>query len=163
MSLTRQAILKVKASARGVEVPEVVLTYIAEHLRASIRELEGALYTVIAQADLTGRRLDLGLAQSALRDSIRHTTVSIGLQGHRTGNLQPLSGQSRGTQIGQPHPGAGVPSYDRHVHVPQACWSGLQRDRSPLWWAQPHDRHGRRTESREMAPIREANHLASWL
>jgi chromosomal replication initiator protein len=78
--LTRQAILKVKASARGVEVPEVVLTYIAEHLRASIRELEGALYTVIAQAVLTGRRLDLGLAQTALRDSIRHTTVSIGLR-----------------------------------------------------------------------------------
>ena len=70
---TRQAILKAKAIARGVEVPEVVLAYIAEHLRASIRELEGALYTVIAQAVLTGKRLDLNLAQSALRDSIRHT------------------------------------------------------------------------------------------
>ena len=78
--LTRQAILKAKASARGVDVPEPVLAYIAEHLRASIRELEGALCTVIAQAGLTGKRIDLGLAQSALRDSIRHTTVSIGLR-----------------------------------------------------------------------------------
>jgi len=76
----RQAILKAKATARGVEVPEAVLSYIAEHLRASIRELEGALYTVIAQAGLTGRRLDLSLAQAALRDSIRSTSVSIGLR-----------------------------------------------------------------------------------
>jgi chromosomal replication initiator protein len=78
--ITRQAILRAKATARGVEVPEVVVAYIAEHLRASIRELEGALYTVIAQAILTGRRLDLTLAQSALRDSIRHTTASIGVR-----------------------------------------------------------------------------------
>ena len=56
---TRQAILKAKASARGVDVPEPVLAYIADHLRASIRELEGALCTVIAQAGLTGRRIDL--------------------------------------------------------------------------------------------------------
>jgi chromosomal replication initiator protein len=77
---TRHAILKAKASARGVDVPEAVLAYIADHLRASIRELEGALYTVIAQAVLTGRRIDLGLAQSALRDSIRHTTTSLGLR-----------------------------------------------------------------------------------
>ena len=77
---TRQAILKAKAFARGVEVPEPVLAYIAEHLRASIRELEGALYTVISQAVLTGKRIDLTLAQSALRDSIRRTSVSIGMR-----------------------------------------------------------------------------------
>jgi chromosomal replication initiator protein len=78
--VTRQAILRAKATARGVEVPETVVVYIAEHLRASIRELEGALCTVIAQSTLTGRHLDLTLAQSALRDSIRHTTVSIGVR-----------------------------------------------------------------------------------
>ena len=61
-------------------MPEAVVAYIAEHLRASVRELEGALHTVITQAALTGRRLDLTLAQSALRDSIRHTTVSIGVR-----------------------------------------------------------------------------------
>ena len=78
--VTRQAIVRAKATARGVEVPETVVAYIAEHLRASIRELEGALCTVIAQSTLTGRHLDLTLAQSALRDSIRHTTVSIGVR-----------------------------------------------------------------------------------
>ncbi len=77
---TRRAILKARARTRGIELPEPVLTYIAEHLKASVRELEGALHTVIAHAVLTGKRIDLGLAQSALRDTIRHTVQTIGLR-----------------------------------------------------------------------------------
>ncbi len=49
-------------------------------MRSSIRELEGALHTVIAQAVLTGKRLDLNLAKTALRDTIRHTSQSVGLR-----------------------------------------------------------------------------------
>jgi chromosomal replication initiator protein len=77
---TRQAILQARAAARGVNVPETVVAYIAEHLRSSVRELEGALYTVIAQAVLTGKRLDLNLAKAALRDTIRHTSQTVGLR-----------------------------------------------------------------------------------
>ena len=77
---TRQAILQARAAARGVNVPETVVAYIAEHLRSSIRELEGALHTVIAQAVLTGKRLDLNLAKTALRDTIRHTSQTVGLR-----------------------------------------------------------------------------------
>ncbi len=77
---TRRAILQSRAMARGVDVPEAVLAYIAEHLRASVRELEGALHTVIAQAVLTGKRLDLNLAKAALRDTIRHTAQAVALR-----------------------------------------------------------------------------------
>ncbi|HKI18490.1 MAG TPA: chromosomal replication initiator protein DnaA, partial [Isosphaeraceae bacterium] len=77
---TRRAILQTRAAARGVNVPETVVTYIAEHLRASIRELEGALHSVIAQAVLTGRRLDLNVAKTALRDTIRHTAQAVALR-----------------------------------------------------------------------------------
>jgi chromosomal replication initiator protein len=76
---TRLAILRTKAAARGVHVPDPVIGYIAEHLRSSIRELEGALHTVIAQAVLTGKRIDLSVAKSALRDTVRHTAQSIAL------------------------------------------------------------------------------------
>ena len=61
---TRRAILRARAESRGVNVPETVIAYIAENLRASIRELEGALHSVIAQAVLTGKRLDLNLAKT---------------------------------------------------------------------------------------------------
>jgi chromosomal replication initiator protein len=77
---TRRAILQSRASVRGVDVPEAVIAYIAEHLRSSVRELEGALHTVIAQAVLTGKRLDLNLAKAALRDTIRHTAQAVVLR-----------------------------------------------------------------------------------
>jgi chromosomal replication initiator protein len=77
---TRKAILKAKARARGVDVPESVLSYVADHLRASVRELEGALHSLIAHATLTGKRLDLALAKTALRDTIRHTARAVGLR-----------------------------------------------------------------------------------
>jgi chromosomal replication initiator protein len=77
---TRKAILQTRASVRGVNIPEAVIAFIAENLRSNVRELEGALHTVIAQAVLTGKRLDLNLAQIALRDTIRHTSQSVGLR-----------------------------------------------------------------------------------
>ncbi|WP_165233376.1 chromosomal replication initiator protein DnaA [Aquisphaera insulae] len=77
---TRRAILEARSAARGVSVPAAVLDYIAEHLRASVRELEGALHSVIAHALLTGKRLDLTLAKTALRDTIRHTAAAIALR-----------------------------------------------------------------------------------
>ena len=77
---TRRAILKAKAAARGVIVPEAVLAYVADHLRASVRELEGALHSLIAHASMTGRKLDLALAKTALRDTIRHTAKAVALK-----------------------------------------------------------------------------------
>ena len=77
---TRRAILQARSEGRGVIIPATVLDYIAEHLRSSVRELEGALHSVIAHALLTGKRLDLGLARTALRDTIRHTSFAVGLR-----------------------------------------------------------------------------------
>lgn len=76
----RRAILKAKARARGVDVPEAVIAYVADHLRGSVRELEGALHSLIAHATLGGKRLDLNLARSALRDTIRHTAQAVALR-----------------------------------------------------------------------------------
>jgi chromosomal replication initiator protein len=77
---TRRAILKAKAAARGVDVPDPVIGYIADRLRASVRELEGALHSLIAHAVLMGKRIDLALAQSALRDTIRHTAQTVAIR-----------------------------------------------------------------------------------
>ena len=77
---TRKAILKAKAAARGVDVPDAVIAYVAENLRASVRELEGALHSLIAHAVLSGRKLDMNLARSALRDTIRHTATAVALK-----------------------------------------------------------------------------------
>ncbi|MGC8641480.1 MAG: chromosomal replication initiator protein DnaA [Isosphaeraceae bacterium] len=76
---TRRAILDLACKAKGVTVPAPVLDYIAENIRSSIRELEGALNIVIAHMTLSGRQLDLALARKALHDVIRHVSSSVGL------------------------------------------------------------------------------------
>ncbi|HWE82843.1 MAG TPA: chromosomal replication initiator protein DnaA [Gaiellaceae bacterium] len=66
---TRIAILRRKVKYDGIDVgdPEV-LTHIATRVTTNIRELEGALTRVVAFASLTGRTMDVELAQDVLRD-----------------------------------------------------------------------------------------------
>jgi len=69
---TKVAILRKKAEAERVELPENVALFIASKVRTNIRELEGSLIRLIAFASLTGRDIDIGLTQDILRDLI-HT------------------------------------------------------------------------------------------
>jgi chromosomal replication initiator protein len=63
---TRLSILRRKARDRGVDVPEAVLTMLAEQVDTNIRELEGAITKVIGYAQLIHREIDLELAHQAL-------------------------------------------------------------------------------------------------
>jgi chromosomal replication initiator protein len=69
---TKVAILRKKAEAERVEIPENVALFIASKVRTNIRELEGSLIRLIAYASLTGRDIDLPLAQEVLKDLL-HT------------------------------------------------------------------------------------------
>jgi chromosomal replication initiator protein len=69
---TKVAILRKKAESERVELPENVALFIASKVRTNIRELEGSLIRLVAFASLTGRDIDLALAQEILRDLI-HT------------------------------------------------------------------------------------------
>ena len=61
---TRVAILMTKAVA-GVELPDEVAFFIAQRIRSNVRELEGALRRVIANARFTGRPITLEYAKEA--------------------------------------------------------------------------------------------------
>lgn len=65
---TRVAILMSKASQSEINLPHEVAFFIAKHIRSNIRELEGALRRVIANAHFTGRPITLDFAKEALRD-----------------------------------------------------------------------------------------------
>jgi len=64
------AILIGKAQSVGVALPQEVAFFIAKCIRSNVRELEGALRRVIANARFTGRAIDLEFAREALRDLI---------------------------------------------------------------------------------------------
>ena len=68
---TRAAILLNKAEQRGVALPEDVAYLIAKRMRSNVRDLEGALNTLAAQANFTGRAITPEFAQETLRDLLR--------------------------------------------------------------------------------------------
>ena len=65
---TRAAVLLQKASSMGVELPSDCAIYIAQRIRSNIRELEGALKRVVANARFTNQSIDLALVKDALKD-----------------------------------------------------------------------------------------------
>ncbi len=67
---TRVAILMSKASASNIELPHEVAFFIAKRIRSNVRELEGALKRVIANAQFTGRSITLDFVKDALKDLI---------------------------------------------------------------------------------------------
>ena len=62
---TKVAILKKKAEAEAVPLPDNVAMYIAGRIKSNIRELEGSLIRLIAYASLTGQDISLARAGSA--------------------------------------------------------------------------------------------------
>ncbi|SFL74704.1 chromosomal replication initiator protein [Gracilibacillus orientalis] len=67
---TRIAILRKKAKAEGLDIPNEVMLYIANQIDTNIRELEGALIRVVAYSSLINQDIDASLAAEALKDII---------------------------------------------------------------------------------------------
>lgn len=65
---TRVAILKRKAQERHINLADEVAFFIAKRIRANVRDLEGALNRVIANANFTGRQITIDFVREALRD-----------------------------------------------------------------------------------------------
>ena len=65
---TRVAILMSKAHESGVDLPSEVAFFIAKRIRSNVRELEGALRRVVANAQFTGQALSIEFTKDALRD-----------------------------------------------------------------------------------------------
>lgn len=67
---TRIAILRKKAKAEGLNIPNEVMLYIANQIDTNIRELEGALIRVVAYSSLINQDMNADLAAEALKDII---------------------------------------------------------------------------------------------
>lgn len=67
---TRVAILLKKADEKRIELSHDVAFFIAQRIRSNVRELEGALNRVIANADFTGKSITVDFVKEALKDLI---------------------------------------------------------------------------------------------
>jgi chromosomal replication initiator protein len=77
---TKVAILKKKAEAEAVPLPDDVAIYIAGKIKSNIRELEGSLIRLIAYASLTGQEITPSLAQEVLRNIIDHEEKAVTIE-----------------------------------------------------------------------------------
>ncbi|MDY0087742.1 MAG: chromosomal replication initiator protein DnaA [Coriobacteriia bacterium] len=65
---TRIAILRRNVAVQHLDVPDAVLSFIADRVSSNIRELEGALIRVVAYSSLTRQSADIDLARNVLKD-----------------------------------------------------------------------------------------------
>jgi chromosomal replication initiator protein len=77
---TKVAILKRKAEAEAVPLPDNVAIYIAGRIKSNIRELEGSLIRLIAYASLTGREISLELTQEVLKNVIDQDEKAVTIE-----------------------------------------------------------------------------------
>lgn len=76
---TRISILRQKIYNDGIEMPEDVIDYIAENITNNVRELEGALISVLAQSTLNKRKITLDLAREMIDKLTKNTQKEISI------------------------------------------------------------------------------------
>jgi chromosomal replication initiator protein len=91
---TRAQIVLSKARERGANIPEDVAFLIAKKMRSNVRDLEGALNTLAARANFTGRAITQEFAQETLRDLLRAQQQAISIA-----NIQKTVADYYGLQI----------------------------------------------------------------
>jgi chromosomal replication initiator protein len=77
---TKVAILKKKAEADGIPLPDNVAIYIAGKIKSNIRELEGSLTRLVAYASLTNSAISLPLAQDVLKSILNHDERAVTIE-----------------------------------------------------------------------------------
>ena len=64
---TRVSILKNKLYRDGVEMPDDIIEYVAKNIKTNVRELEGAIISLIAQSSFNKKEITLGLAKEVCK------------------------------------------------------------------------------------------------
>ena len=74
---TKLKIIRAKAQRLGAHIPEDVVAYLADNISANVREIEGALSSLIANASFLGRKVTISLAKDILKVYVKLTQREI--------------------------------------------------------------------------------------
>ena len=77
---TKLKIIRAKAKRLGAVIPEDVVVYLAENISANVREIEGALSSLIANASFLGRKITISLAKDILKVYVKLTQREITIE-----------------------------------------------------------------------------------
>jgi chromosomal replication initiator protein len=76
---TRIAIIKRKMQSDGISIPDNVIEYLAYSVDTNIRELEGVIISMIANASLIRKDIDLELAKQTLKSIVHDIDSEVGI------------------------------------------------------------------------------------
>ena len=76
---TRVSILKNKLYRDGVEMPEEIVEYVAKNIKSNVRELEGAIISLIAQASFNKKEITLNLAKDIVEKFVKNTKREVSI------------------------------------------------------------------------------------
>jgi chromosomal replication initiator protein len=78
---TRFAILERKASDNGIELSTDILEFVAHNFKSNVRDLEGAIIKLLAQASLRHvDDIDLSMAKRVLKDMVQNSKKQISIE-----------------------------------------------------------------------------------
>ncbi len=105
---TRVAILESKMSADGIELPREIVEFIAHNITTNIRELEGVLNSMKAQAKLSRNKLDLAVTRKIVKNFVNDFSRKISIDSIQRKvcdaqnlDVEELTGKSRKRKIVQ--------------------------------------------------------------
>ena len=76
---TRVSILKNKLYRDGVEIPEPIIAYVAKHIKSNVRELEGAIISLITQSSFNKAAITLELAKEVVNKFVKNTKREVSI------------------------------------------------------------------------------------
>jgi chromosomal replication initiator protein len=76
---TRVAIIKNKLYRDGVEMPDEIVEFLANNIKTNIRELEGAIISLIAHSSFNKREITIDLAKKIVDNYVKHTKREVSI------------------------------------------------------------------------------------
>ncbi|WP_299127692.1 chromosomal replication initiator protein DnaA [uncultured Winogradskyella sp.] len=76
---TRVSILRNKLYRDGVEMPDDIIEYVAKHIKTNVRELEGAIISLIAQSSFNKKEITLNLAKEIVEKFVKNTKREVSI------------------------------------------------------------------------------------
>jgi chromosomal replication initiator protein len=103
---TRIAIIQKKLQSEGIQIDYEIIEYLAHSVDTNVRELEGIVISLIAQASLTRKEIDLDLAKATLKNLVNDAerevnidTIIDAVTEHYKVKISDLKGKSRLREI----------------------------------------------------------------
>ncbi|MEO5790018.1 MAG: chromosomal replication initiator protein DnaA [Gelidibacter sp.] len=76
---TRVSILKNKLYRDGVEMPDDIIEYVAKYIKTNVRELEGAIISLIAQSSFNKKEITISLAKEIVEKFVKNTKREVSI------------------------------------------------------------------------------------